>query len=474
MAFFGKQLLRRISPPPSTEACYWATIVAVSCAVTSLDSSEKRKAKDSQNNSLASSSAPPHAWVVPPFSWSARSTHCEEAPPEPLIARKFNTVSETQQQADAYPNFSRHGSNATLQKYLTPHVYDQLKNQKTASGVTLEDMIVAATSLPLGAKPPRGVAGVYAGDAECYSTFALLLDPIIQEHHRSRTRRRGLRRHRTNLDTQFLASRQIDPEGQYILSTRLRLARSIKGFRFAPCINRSERRAIEALVRECCREWDGHKNGAGGYRSVMDMTNDEHDDLVKRRVLFPDPDPFRLSAGTHRAWPDARGLYCDNYDKPSLMVWANHEDHVWIISTSKGGNVQDVFAKLSAAAMALETSLAEKDHVFVEDKHLGFLNTSPANIGTALQASVHVKLVRLGRLPGFADFVKRLRLEIRREYDGSNRYNGIFDIGNLEALGKSEVELINIVIDGIDRLIALEKKLEQGQHVDLDKEPGLF
>ena len=147
------------------------------------------------------------------------------------------------------------------------------------------------------------------------------------------------------------------------------------------------------------------------------------------------------------------------------------EDHFWILSTSKGGDVQDVFTKLSQAVAALETSLHKQGYEFVEDKRLGFLNASPANIGTALRASVHVKLVRLGRQKGFDDFVRRLRLEARPEYPRSDqRYSGIFDIGNKEALGKSEVDLINVMIDGVAQLIALEKRLEQGEELDLTKE----
>jgi len=329
-------------------------------------------------------------------------------------------------------------------------------------------MIRAATSLPMGADPPRGV-GVYAGDADSYATFASFLDPIIEQHHRSRERRRGLQRHRTNLDPKFLATRQIDPEGQYVLFTRLRLARSLKGFRFAPCISRGERRAIEQLVKDCCNDLR-----TGEYKSVMEMSNAEHGDLVKRRVIFPDPDAYALSAGTHRDWPDGRGLYCDSWDTnklPSVMLWCNTEDHIWIVSNLAGGNVQEVFSKLSSAAMALETSLQQRGYSFAEDRRLGFLNSSPTNIGNALQASVHVKLVRLGKQPGFDEFVKKLRLEARAEYHRSDRrYSGIFDIGNMETLGKSEVETINVMIEGVCRLIELEKRLEKGEEVDLTQQ----
>jgi len=106
----------------------------------------------------------------------------------------------------------------------------------------------------------------------------------------------------------------------------------------------------------------------------------------------------------------------------------------------------------------------------VEDPRLGFLNASPANIGTALRASVFVKLVRLGQQPGFEDLVRRLHLIPRSDYpQNDRRYTGIFDMANAEALGKTEVEVINVMIRGVAFLIALEKRLENGEKLDLDE-----
>lgn len=141
------------------------------------------------------------------------------------------------------------------------------------------------------------------------------------------------------------------------------------------------------------------------------------------------------------------------------------------VSTAKGGDVQHVFWQLSQAVWALETSLNTRGQKFVEDSRLGFLNASPANIGTALRASVFVKLVRLGQQPGFEDLVRRLRLIPRSDYPQTDkRYTGIFDMANAEALGKTEVEVINVMITGVAKLIELEKRLENGEEIDLDEE----
>ena len=42
----------------------------------------------------------------------------------------------------------------------------------------------------------------------------------------------------------------------------------------------------------------------------------------------------------------------------------------------------------------------------------------------------------------------------------------IFDISNADRLGFSEVQLIQMVIDGVNFLIKMEKKLEAGEKID--------
>ena len=259
--------------------------------------------------------------------WNVNCASCEkETPKKPANGE------------DSFPDFSRHGSESLLRKYLTREVYEKLKDRKTSMGVTLEDTIRAGVALPWGANPTRGIAGVYAGDAQSYETFRPLFDPLIVERHhvdaqRKYTRnkqergapgQKTLQRHRTNLNPQFLLQQRLDPEGEYVLYTRMRLARSLEGFRFSPCITRAERRKIEKILRDCCQDWK-----EGSYMPLMEMSNEMHDDLIQRRILFPDPDELALAAGTHRDWPDARGLYCNTWDGlPSVSLWVNFEDHV--------------------------------------------------------------------------------------------------------------------------------------------------
>ena len=45
---------------------------------------------------------------------------------------------------------------------------------------------------------------------------------------------------------------------------------------------------------------------------------------------------------------------------------------------------------------------------------------------------------------------------------------GMFDISNADRLGFSELELVQMLVDGVNALIAIEKKLQAGENADSD------
>lgn len=44
--------------------------------------------------------------------------------------------------------------------------------------------------------------------------------------------------------------------------------------------------------------------------------------------------------------------------------------------------------------------------------------------------------------------------------------DGVFDISNSDRLGFSEVELVQMVVDGVKLLVEMEKKLEAGESIE--------
>uniref|UniRef100_UPI00397EEABD hypothetical protein n=1 Tax=Salmonella sp. s51228 TaxID=3159652 RepID=UPI00397EEABD len=43
---------------------------------------------------------------------------------------------------------------------------------------------------------------------------------------------------------------------------------------------------------------------------------------------------------------------------------------------------------------------------------------------------------------------------------------GVFDISNLDRLGSSEVEQMQCVLDGVNKLVEMEKALEKGESIE--------
>mgnify|MGYP001069397268 FL=1 len=71
-------------------------------------------------------------------------------------------------------------------------------------------------------------------------------------------------------------------------------------------------------------------------------------------------------------------------------MWVNEEDQLRIISMQQGAGISEVFDRLSRGAAHIETICK-----FAHDEHLGYITSCPTNLGTALRASVHIKLPKL-------------------------------------------------------------------------------
>lgn len=126
------------------------------------------------------------------------------------------------------------------------------------------------------------------------------------------------------------------------------------------------------------------------YRPLGTLKPEKIKDLIERHWLFKEGDRFLDACGVYRNWPDNRGIF-HNGDK-TFLVWVNEEDHLRIISMQDGSNIRQVFERLMKALERFE-NVAK----FAYDDHLGYITSCPTNLGTAMRASVHLKLPLLGK-----------------------------------------------------------------------------
>lgn len=184
------------------------------------------------------------------------------------------------------------------------------------------------------------------------------------------------------------------------------------------------------------------------------MTNEERNQLIEDHFLFKEGDRFLESSGLNRDWPEGRGIF-HNKEK-TFLIWVNEEDQLRIISMQHGADIASVFQRLSIAA-----TLIEKQTKFSKNEHLGYITSCPTNLGTALRASVHIKLPTLTKKPEELNKIAEFyHLQIRGIHgEHSEKTDGVYDISNMKRLGKSEVELVQEMYEGVKALIDKENML---------------
>jgi len=111
--------------------------------------------------------------------------------------------------------------------------------------------------------------------------------------------------------------------------------------------------------------------------------------------------------------------------------------------------------------------LKNNGYDFMHNDHHGFILTCPSNLGTGLRAGAMVKLPLFSARSDFKGICGKMGLQARGTagVDSASK-GGIHDISNADRLGKSEVQLVNIFIDGVAQFIKWEQMLEKGQKID--------
>uniref|UniRef100_A0A3B1INJ5 Creatine kinase U-type, mitochondrial n=1 Tax=Astyanax mexicanus TaxID=7994 RepID=A0A3B1INJ5_ASTMX len=356
-----------------------------------------------------------------------------------------------------YPDLRKH--NNCMASHLTPAVYAKLCDKATPNGYTLDQAIQTGVDNP--GHPFIKTVGMVAGDEESYEVFADIFDPVIVERHNGYDPR--TMKHPTDLDASKIRSGQFDEK--YVLSSRVRTGRSIRGLSLPPACTRAERREVERVVVNALGGLQGDLSGK--YYSLTDMSEKDQQQLIDDHFLFDKPvSPLLTCAGMARDWPDARGIWHNN--EKTFLVWINEEDHTRVISMEKGGNMKRVFERFCRGLQEVERLIQEKGWEFMWNENLGYILTCPSNLGTGLRAGVHINLPRLSKDARFAKILDNLRLQKRGTGGVDTAAVGsTFDISNLDRLGQSEVHLVQTLIDGVNFLIECEKRLEKGQDIKI-------
>ncbi len=230
---------------------------------------------------------------------------------------------------------------------------------------------------------------------------------------------------------------KLGPQGDIVLSSRIRLARNLKSIPFTSKMTDENRLLIENQCKSALSELK--------FISLASMSQVERASLQELHLISP-----------QLANSKSQGSILVNEDC-SICIMLGEEDHIRIQAISPGFNLSTAFENANKIDDLLESTVD-----FAFDTQFGYLTACPTNTGTGLRASVMVHLPALTHSGGINSIIhslSKLGLCVRGIYgEGSEALGDIYQISNQITLGVSEEDTIKKLAQVISELISKEKK----------------
>jgi len=359
-----------------------------------------------------------------------------------------------------FPDLSKSNSHMSTVLKENPSLYTKYRNVVTPTGYTFDNAIQTGVDNP--SHPYIKTVGATAGDEETYTVFKDFFDKVIYYRHNGYP---ADGKHKTDLKWENLKDAEFNEK--YVLTARVRTGRCVRGIALPTHCTRAERNKVEEIIKKATAAMgEEEKSLNGTYEGLYDMTEKRHEELIEKHLMFEKPvSPLLIASGMARDWPSGRGVYLAEDER--FIVWVNEEDHMRIVSMQKGGNMKEVFERFCKACTLIEKHMKAQGFEYMWNEHLGYVLTCPSNLGTGIRAGCHVKVPLLTAHKNFTTILSNLRLQKRGTGGVDTKGSGgTWDISNNDRLGFSELELVQMVVNGINMMCAMEEKLEKGETID--------
>ena len=211
-------------------------------------------------------------------------------------------------------------------------------------------------------------------------------------------------------------------DGDVVISTRVRLSRNIGEYPFPWRLDAQGKEKVAEEVKKALFENDEF---GLSFIEMKNLSRQQAISLAERHVISPE--------FTERA--EGSALILSEDEGISIMLC--EEDHIKMQAVLSGLALEEAYAKINRVDSALEEKI---DYAF--DEKIGYLTTSPANLGTAMRASVMLHLPALaatGRISDISLTVSRLGIDITGTYGSRSQPAGdIYRVSNRITLGITE------------------------------------
>ena len=218
------------------------------------------------------------------------------------------------------------------------------------------------------------------------------------------------------------------PMSEVVISSRLRLARNVKGEPFMTAADRGKRRALATRISETIL--DAELAPQTLYVDLEKASDVDRDLLVERHLI----------SKPHATAEGARGVAIGQDENLSIMV--NEEDHLRLQVFRSGLQLDEAWEQINAVDDALEEELE-----FAYHPRFGYLTACPTNVGTGIRVSVmlHLPALKLtGEIEKVFRAAKDLKLAVRGLYgEGTEATGDFYQVSNQTTLGKEESEILD-------------------------------
>ncbi len=214
-------------------------------------------------------------------------------------------------------------------------------------------------------------------------------------------------------------------ENDIVISTRVRIARNIKGFCFPSKLTHQEALNINHIVIDALT-----KDESLGFRylSMEGLTDLKRQALVEQHIISPDLGKNTLG-----------GVIISRTGDVSVMI--NEEDHIRIQAIKPGFALKETYIEADKIDDLLQSSA---DCAYSEK--YGFITSCLTNLGTGLRAGVMLHLPALvlnSKLGVISAMASKYALAVRGIYgEGSLVLGDLFQISNQTSLGQTEEQLV--------------------------------
>lgn len=242
-----------------------------------------------------------------------------------------------------------------------------------------------------------------------------------------------------------------------LVSSRIRLARNLKGKKFSPYANS---RQLADIYKTCFDALSKVKRLKDAKRYDMQAIGPrEREFLTESRAISKEMDIRTLGKGAFVV------------EEAHTSVFINEEDHIRIQVIGKS------LPLLYKSASALDNEI-EKELEYAFSQDIGYITSCPTNMGTGMRASVMLHLPALSMTNDIEKIVRavnQLGMVIRGSNgEGSDSVNSFFQLSNQQTLGVSEADIIKKIQTFCKKICQFEsdaryKMLEDRPLVLVDK-----